>query len=255
MNCSSLIKKKLTVSLRVSDGRTNLGRIASYHRGSGVPRRYRCIDFFRLFDGMPAIVRMFSHDPSRNAKIAVICYYNEVLSSIIAVNGPKIGSIVVSGNSGINRVGNCFRLRNLPSGIFISNVELWPSSGAKYARSLGVSAQLLKQYDREFAIVKFRTGEQRLILSNGRATIGTPASPDFNIARHVIGSAGRNRRLGHRPVVRGVAMNPVDHPHGGAGGRIDKSPWGLVAKGPRTTHQRMLRYIQHKRKHQTRYDN
>jgi len=248
-----ILKKKLMVSIRRRTGRNNYGRIVSHHRSGGVVRRFRRIDFFRVFDGMPALVRAFDYDPNRNTKIAIVCYYNEVLSIIIATQGLKIGAIVSSGRYGMNRVGNCFCLNSLPSGLFISNPELWPASGGKYARARGVSAQLLKQFDDNYAIVKLRTGEQRLLLSAGRATIGIPIGPDFNFARHVIGKAGRNRNRGYRPVVRGVAMNPVDHPHGGAGGRVDRSPWGWITKGPRTTRQQMLKYIQHRRKRNTKY--
>jgi large subunit ribosomal protein L2 len=251
----AIFKKKLTVSMLKRSGRNNSGRITSHHRSGGVMRRFRRVDFFRPFDGMPALVRAFDVDPNRSAKIAIICYYNEVLSIIIANKGLKIGSVVASDEHGINSVGNFFCLKNLPSGLIISSLELWPSSGGKYARAKGVSAQLLKQFDKNYAIVRLNTGEQRLLLSTSRATIGVPSGPDFNFARHVIGKAGRNRNRGHRPIVRGVAMNPVDHPHGGAGGRVDRSPWGWITKGPRTTRQQMLKYIQHKRKRNTKYLN
>jgi len=234
MNNTKFVKR-LTLAIKRPDGRNNYGRITAFHKGGGTVHRYRCVDFFRTYDDVPALVRRFERDPNRNASIALICYQNEVVSYIIAPVGLKVGHIIYSSIDPVPLdVGNTSRLANFSSGTFLHNLEIWPGSGARYMRSCGVVAQLLKRYNDKYTLVKLRTGEQRLFNASCKATLGVPSQLYVNISRTNIGSAGRARWLGRRPVVRGVAMNPVDHPHGGAGGRVDRSPWGWFTKGPRT---------------------
>jgi len=235
--------QQLVIPTRRADGRNSFGRITSFHRAGGHSRRYRCVDFFRCFDNTPAIVRRFERDPNRNASIAVICYYNEVLSYILAPIGLVIGTVIFSSNFLIPEIGNNSQLRSFASGSFIHNLEVWPGSGGRFIRSCGMSAQVLKQYDDYFTVVKLRTGEQRLFDNRCRATMGVPTQFYTNYHYKSLEKAGRARWMGRRPIVRGVAMNPVDHPHGGAGGRVDRSPWGWFTKGPRTTRIKMVRNI------------
>lgn len=239
----------LTLSKRRTSGRDSFGHIASYHRAGGKRRRYRCVDFFRTCT-IPAIVKRFEFDPNRNASIALICYYNEMLSYIIAPKDLNIGTVIGSHPMWAeHNPGNCSKVSILHSGTFIHNLELRPNSGGKYMRTAGAFGQILKKYGDRFAVVKLRTAEHRLVQGLCKATVGIPTQY-FNNYRFInYRSAGHMRRLGRRPVVRGVAMNPVDHPHGGAGGRLDRSPWGWLTKGPRTSNSRKKSWmVMHERR-------
>lgn len=244
----NLICKFLTFGKRRISGRGGSGHISSCHRGGGFKRRHRVLDLFRVWD-QPAIVKRLEYDPNRNASIALIRYYNEVLSYIIAPRDLSVDDIIRSHHYWLKYApGNRSRLGNFNSGTFVHNLELKPLCGGQYMRSCGAVAQILKKYGNNFVAVKLNTGEQRLIASDCKATIGVPAQLFANYALTNYGSAGRIRRFGYRSVVRGVAMNPVDHPHGGAGGRLDRSPWGWLTKGPRTTRMRQNWRVLHTRR-------
>jgi len=249
---SAFIKRRLSASKKRIDGRNVSGRITLFHRGGGSFKRYIFVDFLRVHDDLPAVVKGFFYDPNRNASIALICYQNEVFSNILALSNLKIGDIIMSSKITTKfDIGNCSRVINYPAGLFISNVESRPGSGGKFFRSCGVSGQILRHIRSGHTVIKMKTGEQRLIFWNCRATVGVPAQHSINYNFKNIRNAGHNRKFGRRPVVRGVAMNPVDHPHGGAGGRLDRSPWGWLTKGPRTSNisKRSFKFIIKKRKH------
>ncbi len=218
----------LLIPLRKKGGRNNLGRVTSWHRGGGNRRLYRIIDFKRDKFGIPATVETIEYDPNRSARIALLKYMDGERRYIIAPQGLKIGDEVVSGSGVEIKTGNAMPLSEIPLGTFIHNIELYPNSGGKLARSAGISAQLIAKAD-DYCHIKLSSGEVRLIPSGCMATIGQVSNPDHeNIS---LGKAGRSRWLGRRPHVRGVAMNPVDHPLGGgegksSGGRPACSPWG-----------------------------
>lgn len=231
-----MIVKRLTYATRRINGRDARGHIASCHRAGGHKRRYRIIDFYRNFESMPALVIKFEYDPNRNASIALVRYYNEVLSYIIACKDLKVGNIIMTDLYDPEHIpGNCSSVGIFRSGSIVHNLELHPLFGGKYARSSGTSVQILKTYSNKFVAVKLPTTEQRLVPIDSKVTFGVPVQLFFNHYYSNYTSAGQVRRLGRRPIVRGVAMNPVDHPHGGAGGRLDRSPWGWLTKGPRTS--------------------
>ncbi|MFQ6617667.1 MAG: 50S ribosomal protein L2 [Fidelibacterota bacterium] len=228
--------KPLLLPIKKSGGRNNYGRITSRRRGGGHRRRYRLIDFKRDKRDIPAVVSSIEYDPNRSARIALLKYADGEKRYIIAPLGLKVGDSIQSGANAPLKIGNSLPLRNIPQGAFIHNIELIPGKGGQIVRGAGTSAQLMAK-EGDFATVKLPSGEIRLINLNCYATIGEVSNPDHeNIS---FGKAGKSRWIGRRPKVRGVAMNPVDHPMGGgegksSGGRHPCSPWGKPAKGGRT---------------------
>ena len=228
--------KLLTIGKHSTGGRNNLGRITSRSKGAGHKQKYREIDFYRKKDNLKAKIERIEYDPNRSAHVALIKYEDGLMSYIIAPNKIKIGDEVVSGKNKEIEIGNCMPLSDIPSGTDIHNIELYPNGGGKLARSAGSSAQISGK-DENYCIIKLGSGEIRKIINTARATIGSVSNTDHQNIK--IGKAGRNRWRGRRPSVRGVAMNPVDHPHGGgegktSGGRNPVSPWGQSAKGLKT---------------------
>tara|TARA_X000000950_G_scaffold281644_1_gene378830 strand:+ start:909 stop:1748 length:840 start_codon:yes stop_codon:yes gene_type:complete len=228
--------KHLTEGLTKSGGRNNAGRITARRRGGGHKRSYRVIDFKRKRFDMPATVERLEYDPNRSAFIALIKYEDGELAYILAPQRLAPGDSVVSGESVDVKPGNAMPLKSMPIGTIIHNIEMKPGKGGQIARSAGAFAQLVGR-DQAYAIVRLTSGEQRLILGACMATVGAVSNPDQSNIK--LAKAGRNRWLGKRPSVRGVAMNPVDHPHGGgegrtSGGRHPVSPWGTPTKGFKT---------------------
>ncbi len=228
--------KPLTTGQSSTGGRNNYGRITSRHRGGGAKHKYRIIDFYRNKMNTKATVERIEYDPNRTAHIALINYENNIKNYILCPQGLKKGDIIESGSNIEIKIGNNLKLRDIPVGTSVHNVELTPGGGGKLARSAGASV-VLSGYDGDYAIIKLSSGETRKIRSDCSATIGVVSNPDQKNIK--IGKAGRNRWRGIRPQSRGVAMNPVDHPHGGgegktSGGRSPVSPWGHSAKGLKT---------------------
>ncbi len=228
-------EKSLVVPLKSTGGRNNQGRITVRFRGGGHKRKYRIIDFKRDKWGVPAKVAAIEYDPNRSARIALLHYADGEKRYILAPEGLKVGDTVMSGPDAEIKVGNALPLKNIPLGTFIHNVELIPGKGGQIARAAGTYAQLMAK-EGDYAHIRLPSGEVRLIHVNCMATIGQVGNIDHeNI---VIGKAGRNRWLGRRPHVRGTAMNPVDHPHGGGEGKTKGkhpvSPWGWCTKGMKT---------------------
>jgi|TARA_Y100000590_G_scaffold220183_1_gene249254 ribosomal protein L2, bacterial/organellar len=228
--------KSLTFGKTSTGGRNNLGRITSRHKGAGHKNKHRVVDFYRKKDDMKAKVERIEYDPNRSSYLALIKYEDGVMNYILAPNKIKKGDEVISGRNKAIKIGNCMPLSDIAAGTNIHNIELSPNGGGKIARSAGSSAQISGS-DENYCIIKLASGEIRKIINTARATIGTVSNSDHqNI---MIGKAGRNRWKGIRPQSRGVAMNPVDHPHGGgegktSGGRSPVSPWGQSAKGLKT---------------------
>ncbi|WIO74529.1 50S ribosomal protein L2 [Porticoccaceae bacterium LTM1] len=219
-----------------SGGRNNTGRITTRHVGGGHKQHYRVVDFKRNKDGIPARVERLEYDPNRTAYIALVCYNDGERRYIIAPKGLKAGDTIVSGVEADIAVGNTLPLRNMPVGSTVHCVELKPGKGAQIARSAGASAQLVAR-EGKHATLRLRSGEMRKVLIDCRATLGEVSNSEHNLRS--LGKAGASRWRGVRPTVRGVAMNPVDHPHGGgegrtSGGRHPVSPWGTPAKGYKT---------------------
>jgi len=229
-------EKSLTSSLFKSGGRNNQGRITSRHRGGGHKRKYRIIDFKRNKDGIPAKVFSIEYDPNRSARIALLHYADGEKRYILAPNNLKVGARVQSGEGSDITVGNALKLKDLPIGSLIHNVELKPGKGGQLGRSAGIAIQLMAK-EGKYAQLKMPSGEVRMVSLECKATYGIVGnSAHENIS---IGKAGRTRWLGKRSKVRGVAMNPVDHPMGGGEGRSSGgghpvSPWGQAAKGLKT---------------------
>jgi len=228
--------KKLTFGKNSTGGRNNLGRITSRSRGSGHKNKYRLIDFYRKKDDLKAKVERIEYDPNRSAYVALVKYEDGALNYILAPSKINIGDEIISGRNKEIKIGNCMPLSDIPAGTNIHNIELSPKGGGKLVRSAGSSAQI-SGLDENYCIIKLRSGEIRKIINTARATIGSVSNSDHQNIK--IGKAGRNRWKGKRPSVRGVAMNPVDHPHGGgegktSGGRSPVSPWGQSAKGLKT---------------------
>jgi len=232
-------EKSLTVGFVRGTGRNNQGRITSRHKGGGHKRRYRIIDFKRNKIGIPAKVASVEYDPNRSARIALLVYADGEKRYIIWPDGLKVGDIVVSGPDVEIKVGNSLPLRNIPVGTIVHNVELKPKKGGQLARSAGSFAQLMGKVG-DYAQLRLPSGELRLVHLDCMATVGQVG----NITHEniVIGKAGRSRWLGIRPTVRGTAMNPVDHPHGGGEGRTfgkhPVTPWGKPTKGYKTRAKR-----------------
>ena len=243
--------KSLTRGKVSTGGRNNLGRITSRHRGDGHKNKFRIVDFYRKKDDLSAKVERIEYDPNRSAYLALIKYEDGTMNYILAPNNISIGDEVVSGKNKEIKIGNCMPLSDIPAGTEIHNVELKPNSGGKIARSAGSYAQI-SGTDENYCIIKLASGEVRKIISSARATIGTVSNKDHQNIK--IGKAGRNRWKGKRPQSRGVAMNPVDHPHGGgegktSGGRSPVSPWGQSAKGLKTRKNKTTdKYIISRRK-------
>ncbi len=217
-------------------GRNNNGRITTRHRGGGHKQRYRVIDFKRNKTDVIGLVERLEYDPNRSAHIALICYADGSRSYVIAPRGLKAGMQIQSGVESPIAVGNCMPLRNMPMGSTIHCIELKPGKGAQIARSAGTSAQLVAR-EAGYATLRLRSGEMRKVLADCRAVIGEVSNSEHSLRS--LGKAGATRWRGVRPTVRGVAMNPVDHPHGGgegrtSGGRHPVSPWGVPTKGYKT---------------------
>jgi large subunit ribosomal protein L2 len=228
--------KSLTEGKHSTGGRNNLGRITSRRRGAGHKNKYRFVDFYRKKDDIKGVVERIEYDPNRSAYLALLKYEDSSMSYILAPNNLKIGDEVYSGNNKEIKSGNCMPLSDIPAGTQIHNIELSPNGGGKLARSAGSSA-ITSGMDNNYCVIKLASGEIRKVLNTARATIGVVSNADHKNIK--IGKAGRNRWKGKRPSVRGVAMNPVDHPHGGgegktSGGRSPVSPWGQSAKGLKT---------------------
>lgn len=229
-------EKSLTEIKLKGGGRNNNGRITSRHRGGGAKKRYRIIDFRRDKLGIPATVQAIEYDPNRSARIALLSYVDGEKRYILAPIGLSVGQKVLSGENVEIHPGNAMPLKNLPLGTNVHNIELLPGAGGKIVRSAGAVAQLMAK-DGEYCQVKLPSGEVRMIHKNCMATIGQVGNLDYENVE--IGKAGRVRHMGWRPHVRGTAMNPVDHPHGGGegrtkGGRHPVSPWGWCTKGMKT---------------------
>ena len=229
-------EKSLLEPVTKKGGRNNSGRITTRHQGGGHKRRYRIIDFKRVKDGVPAKVAAIEYDPNRSARIALLHYADGFKSYILAPAGLRVGSSVQSGAGADIKPGNALPLASIPTGTLIHAVELKPGKGAQLARSAGAGVQLVAK-DGGYATLRLPSGEMRRVLLTCRATVGQVGNVEHGNV--TIGKAGRNRWLGKRPAVRGSAMNPVDHPHGGGegkskGGRHPVTPWGVPTLGKRT---------------------
>jgi large subunit ribosomal protein L2 len=243
-------EKSLLVSQTKSGGRNSLGRLTSRHIGGGHKQKYRIIDFRREKTSIPAKVASIEYDPNRSARIALLHYVDGEKRYILAPLNLKVGDTVISGPEADIKPGNALPLRAIPLGTIIHNIELKIGKGAQLARSAGTFAQLMSK-EGKYSQIKLPSGEVRLILQDCYATIGQVGNLDHENVN--IGKAGRSRWLGKRPKVRGVAMNPVDHPHGGgegrtSGGRHPVTPWGIPTKGYKTrTNKTSDRFIVKKR--------
>jgi len=229
-------ENSLTEGLRQKGGRNNMGRITVRFRGGGHKRRYRLIDFKRTKFDVAATVERLEYDPNRTAFIALIRYADDSLAYILAPQRLAVGDQVIAGQKVDIKPGNALPLKNIPVGTIVHNVEMKPGKGGQLARSAGTYVQLVGK-DQGYAQIRLSSGELRMVRGECLATIGAVSNPDQqNVS---LGKAGRTRWLGHRPHVRGVAMNPVDHPHGGgegrtSGGRHPVTPWGKPTKGKKT---------------------
>lgn len=246
--------KQLTEGLSKSGGRNNRGRITAYHRGGGHKRRYRIIDFKRRRWDASATVERLEYDPNRSAFIALISYEDGEQSYIIAPQRMAVGAQIQAGPKADIRPGNALPTGNIPIGTIVHNVEINPGQGGKIARSAGTFVQIVGR-DSGYVQLRLNSGEQRRVRQECMATIGAVSNPDHS--NQNLGKAGRSRWMGRRPHVRGVAMNPIDHPHGGgegktSGGRHPVSPWGQPTKGKRTRRNkktdRLIMRSRHKQK-------
>lgn len=234
-------KKLLRPKKRIS-GRNNHGRITMRRRGGGAKRMYRVVDFRREKDGIPGRVAAIEYDPNRTANIALVVYADGEKRYIIAPNSLKVGQIVMSGKGAELEVGNTMPLGNMPLGSVVYNVELTPGKGGQIARAAGNKCQLLAK-EGKFVVLRLPSGEMRRIMSECKATFGAVGNEDHS--NITLGKAGRSRWLGRRPKVRGVVMNPVDHPHGGGEGRSSGgghpvTPWGVPTKGYKTRNKKKV---------------
>ena len=234
-------EKRLCVTLKKSGGRNQQGVITTRHIGGGNKKKYRIIDFKRNKDGVVGKVQAIEYDPNRNAFIALIAYLDGEKRYIIQPKGLKVGDKIVSGDETEIRTGNALLLKNIPEGTLVHNVELMPKKGGQLCRSAGCSAQILGK-EGKYVIVRLQSGETRKILGECKATIGVVGNEDYNLVN--FGKAGKTRWLGTRPTVRGSAMNPPDHPHGGGEGKCPvgrdapRTPWGKRALGVKTRKQK-----------------
>ncbi len=244
--------RRLTEACTSKAGRNNQGRITTRHRGGGVKRRYRIIDFRRDKVGIPARVEAIAYDPNRSANLALLKYVDGEKRYILAPTGLKVDDAVMAGPEAEPSVGNALPLAQIPLGLSVHNIELVPGQGGKLARSAGNSCQVMAR-EGDFVTLRMPSGEIRLINAACLATIGQVGNADWSSIK--LGKAGRKRWMGIRPTVRGVAMNPVDHPMGGGEGRTSggshpRSPWGKLSKGGKTRNRRKTssRYIVKRRK-------
>ena len=234
---TSTPEKSLLVSLKKSGGRNNMGCITTRHIGGGHKRKYRIIDFKRNKDDIIGKIATVEYDPNRNANICLVHYADGEKRYIIAPQGLKVGDKIVSGVACDIKVGNAMELQNIPEGTLVHNVELTPKKGGQMCRAAGASAQVLGK-EGKYTILRLASGEVRKVLSTCRATIGVVGNEDWNLVN--FGKAGKNRWYGVRPTVRGSAMNPNDHPHGGGEGKCPvgrdapRTPWGKRALGVKT---------------------
>jgi large subunit ribosomal protein L2 len=243
---AALVEKKVRGS-----GRNNQGRITTRHQGGGHKRHYRIVDFRRNKDGIVAKVERLEYDPNRSAHIALVCYADGERRYIVAPKGLAVGAEIVSGQEAPIRVGNTLPVRNIPVGTTIHCVEMTPGKGAQLARAAGTSVQLLAR-EGSYAQLRLRSGEIRRVLIDCRATIGEVGNEENSLRQ--FGKAGAMRWRGVRPTVRGVAMNPIDHPHGGGEGRTGTkrepvSPWGTLTKGYRTRKNKRTESLIVQRRH------
>jgi len=241
----------LTVSLKRTGGRNNQGRITTRHRGGGEKRLLRIIDFKRDKNGIPGRVAAIEYDPNRSARIALISYSDGDKRYILCPVGLKVGETVQAGQGAEIKAGNAMSLRFIPTGTLVHNVELQLGRGGQIVRSAGTAAQLMAK-EGTYSLLRLPSGEMRRVLSECIATIGTVGNPEHNILK--LGKAGRSRHVGRRPTVRGSAMNPRDHPHGGGEGKAPigmpgpKTPWGKPALGYRTRNNKATdKYIVRRR--------
>lgn len=243
--------ESLTESKKSRGGRNNVGRITTRHQGGGHKQRYRLIDFKRDKDGIKGVVERIEYDPNRSAHIALIKYADGERRYILAPRELRTGDEVMSGSEAPIKPGNAMKINSIPVGTMIHNVEMKPGKGGQLARSAGAAVQLVAREGR-YATVLLRSGEMRKIHTQCRATIGQVSNPEHNLEK--LGKAGAKRWRGVRPTVRGVVMNPVDHPHGGgegrtSGGRHPVTPWGVQTKGKRTrNNKRTNKFIVRSRK-------
>lgn len=229
-------EKSLVKGLKKTGGRNAYGRITTRHRGGGAARKYRMIDFKWLDRNVEGKITAVEYDPNRNVHISLVVFKNGAKRYLLMPNGLKVGNTILASAEAEANIGNSMPLRSVPVGFTVHNVEIRPNSGGIFARSAGTSVQLMAKTD-EYATLKMPSGEIRLVNLDCWATIGTLGNADYK--NLVVGKAGRSRQMGIRPTVRGMAMNPVDHPHGGGEGRSKsgahpQSPWGKGAKGSRT---------------------
>lgn len=246
-------EKSLVISLNRKGGRNSQGKITARHRGGGAKRKYRIIDFKRNKDGVPGKVAAIEYDPNRTANIALIHYVDGEKRYILAPNKLKVGDMIESGPDADIKIGNTLPLRNIPIGTTVHNVELYPGKGGQLARSAGSEAQLMAK-EGKYAQLRLPSGEFRLVLLDCRATIGQVGNVEHE--NLTLGKAGKSRHRGRRPHVRGSAMNPVDHPHGGGEGRAPigmpspLTPWGKPTLGykTRSKNKKSDRYIVRRRK-------
>ena len=234
-------EKSLVVAKNSKGGRGNTGRITTRHQGGGVKQKYRIIDFKRNKDNIEGVVAAIEYDPNRNANIALINYVDGEKRYIICPQNLEVGTRIISGEAVDIKVGNAMELRNMPEGTFFHCVELTPGRGGQMARAAGCSAQILG-FDGPYATLRLSSGEIRKVRNNCRATVGIVGNEDYSLIS--LGKAGRSRWMGIRPTVRGSAMNPVDHPHGGGEGRTPvgrkspMTPWGKKAMGVKTRNKK-----------------
>ena len=244
-------EKSLLSPLKKNAGRNSSGKITVRHHGGGVKQKYRLIDFKRAKLEVPATVKSIEHDPNRTCNIALVIYADGEKSYIIAPVGLKVGDVIVSSDAADIKAGNSKLLKDIPVGTLVHNVELHPKRGGQMARSAGAYAQLMAK-EGEYALLRLPSGEVRKVKADCRATIGQVGKIEHELAN--TGKAGTNRHRGIRPTVRGVVMNPVDHPHGGgegrtSGGRHPVTPWGLQTRGFKTRkNKRTNQFIVKRRK-------
>ncbi len=230
-------EKSLLEDQRKSGGRNSQGKITVRHIGGGNRRKYRIIDFKRLKDGIPATVKTIEYDPNRSANIALLAYADGAKTYILAPVGLKVGDKLLSGANADIKVGNALALKDIPVGTMVHNIEMQPGKGGQIARAAGMSAQIMAR-DEKYVTLKMPSGEMRYVLATCKATIGQVGNLDHEIIR--VGKAGKTRHMGTRPTVRGVVMNPCDHPHGGGEGKSPVgmpgpvTPWGKPALGYKT---------------------
>ncbi len=230
-------EKSLLTTLKKTGGRNNQGTITVRHIGGGVRRKYRVIDFKRNKDGIDAVVKTIEYDPNRSANIALVVYKDGEKRYILACEDLKIGQVIQSGENADIKIGNALPLSKIPVGTFVHNVELKPGKGGQIARSAGTSVQILGR-EEKYVLLRLQSGEMRKVLATCRATIGVVGNSQHELV--ILGKAGRVRLMGVKPHVRGTAMNPVDHPHGGGEGRTPigrKQPltkWGKKTRGVKT---------------------